>query len=171
MTSAEINIPQNNSVSLTASIAFPTSLPGHVISVSPNVIMALSLLEGYLQSTYDLQAADTKLEADISSQEAALVQKFENDMNSPTTPTDQTTTYSNWLYLLSQASDQNTISKYAQMYAACNAANQAATKEMDGNNTTAQNTLNQNSQGQQGVVQAMSSINGITANLTRLIQG
>ena len=160
-----------NAVSIPAALISQGDSEGTMISVSCNTIMALTLLEGYMNSTYSLQAADTQLEATISNEEATLVQQFQTDMSSSSAPSNASDTYSNWLYQLSQTSDSGQMGKLAQLYAACNAENQAETKVMDGDNSTAQNTMNQNAQGQQGVIQTMQSVNGISGNLTRLIQG
>lgn len=145
----------------------PTNLlPGHVISTSSNVIMALSLLESYINSTYALQAADTELEAAISNQETEIVNAFEKAQNSQ----------GGYLYELEHLNTKSKnysakVSQLSSEYAAASAENQAKTKVMDGNSSVAQNTLNQNAQGQQGIIQTMSSINSVGANLTRIVQG
>ncbi len=143
-----------------------SALPGKVISTSSNVIMALALLEGYINSTYALQAEDTKLEATISNQETAIVNAFETAQNSP----------GGDIYQLEHLNPKDKhyssyVSKLSMEYSAANGANQARTKVMDGNNSVAQNTLNQNAQGQQGIIQTMGSINSVGANLTRIVQG
>jgi hypothetical protein len=155
----------NNNVTLLPTPLNP-ALPGHVISVSCNVIMALSLLEEYMNSTYSLQAADTQLEAAISNQETALVNSFETQQNSP----------GGYLYMLEHCNpaDPNystEVSQFSGEYSAANAQNQARTKVMDGNNSVAQNTLSQNSQGQQGITTTMSSINSVAGNLVLIVQG
>ena len=141
------------------------AVPGHIVSASCNIQSAMAEIVDYLDSTYDLQAADTKLEASITNAEAQEVQAFEAKMNSPTGP-------DNYIFQLEQKSTDSTrISQLSQLYSDANMQNQALTKVMDGNNSTAQNTLSQNSQGQQGLMQTMSSINQQQANLARDIQG
>ncbi len=142
------------------------SAPDQVISTSCNLVVALGLLENYLNSTYDLQAADTELQASISNQETTLVQKFEQWENSGDGALNQLN------HLNTGDKDYaSNVSKLSADYGEQSAENQELTKVMDGNNTTAQNTLNQNSQGQQGVVTTMQSINSVPGNLKNLIQG
>lgn len=151
--------------------AATVTAPDQVISTSCNLVVALGFLEKYLNSTYDLQAADTELQAAISNQETSIVQKFEQTENGS----------GGTLYQLEHLTPDNDpngkddyasdVSKLTSQYGAESAENQQLTKVMDGNNTTAQNTLNQNSQGQQGVVTTMQSINSVPGNLKNLIQG
>jgi len=141
-------------------------IPGKVISVSCNVLMALSLIEGYLSSTYQLQTADTKLQAAISLAEAALTEKFQKDQENP----------GGTLYELQHLDSKDPdYAQKAQMYeteySGANSIQQGKIKTMDSNNSVAGNILNQNSQTQTGVIQAMASINGIGANLVRIVQG
>lgn len=145
---------------------------GILVSTSCNMGTALQELESYLQSTYDLQAADTQLQAAISNEETLVVQQFEETENAP----------GGALYELEHASPtlpdgkpnpnySTQVSQYAGQFGADQAANQALTKVMDANNSTAQNTLSQNSQGQQGIISAMQAILSVPGNLKNLIQG
>lgn len=146
--------------------AATVTAPDQVISTSCNLVVALGLLENYLNSTYNLQAADTELQAAISNQETTIVQSFEQWEN---TGGGALNTLQNL-----DPKDKNyasDVSKYSAEYGEQSAENQELTKVMDGNNTTAQNTLNQNSQGQQGIVTTMQSINSVPGNLKNLIQG
>jgi hypothetical protein len=138
------------------------SIPGQIISASSNIQSAMAMIVDYLDSTYALQAADTLLEQGITNEEAKAVQDFEAKMNSATGP-------GNYIYQLKQPGAD--VSRITSEYQDANMQNQALTKVMDGNNSTAQNTLSQNSQGQQGLMQTMSAINQQQANLARDIQG
>src|SRR3990167_1116667 len=130
-------------------------MPGHVISVSCNVLIALSLMMQYLNSTYLLQTADTKLEAAITNQETQIVQDFDNSMNKP----------GGYLYEMEHLTPQNDpngkdaysadMQALTTEYSAANAQNQSQVKGMDANNSITQNILSQNSQAQPGTVQAM----------------
>ncbi len=145
----------------------PSGPQGVLISVSSNVTAALMSMVNYLQSTYNLQAADTQLQAAISNQETTVVEQFEAQENSS----------SGNLYLLEHldpTTDKNytsDVSNYSTRFGADQAANQALTKGMDANNTTAQNTLSSNSQGQQGVITTMQSLLGIGSNLVAALRG
>ena len=138
------------------------SVPGQIVSASSNIQAAMAMIVDYLDSTYSLQAADTLLEQGITNEEAKTVQDFEAKMNSATGP-------DNYIYQLKQPGAD--VSRLTSQYQDANMQNQALTKVMDGNNSTAQNTLSQNSQGQQGLMQTMSAINQQQANLARNIQG
>ena len=147
----------------------------NVISTTGNIDAAMSMIVAYLDSTYDLQAADTVLEEGITNAEAQEVTNFENSLNA-TSPGPYNPGATNYIYQLehlnsSDSNYQEEEGTLATLYSNANAQNQAVVKVMDGNNSTAQNVLNQNSQGQQGLMQTMSSINGVAGNLTRLIQG
>lgn len=142
------------------------------LSTTGNIEAAMFMVINYLNSTYSLQAADTVLEQKITTQEAQLVQAFQQGLISG--PNNYITQIEN----LTPANDPNGSDNYGtdmqkliQEYTNANAQNQSLVKVMDGNNSTAQNTLSQNSQGQQGDIQTLSSINGVSANLSRLIQG
>lgn len=147
-------------------------MPGHVISVSCNVLIALSLMEQYLNSTYALQTADTKLEAAITNQETQIVQDFDNDMNK---------SGSGLLWQMEHLTPQNDpngkdaysadMQALTTEYSAANASNQAQVKAMDANNSITQNILSQNSQAQPGTVQAMQALVGNGSNLVRILQG
>ncbi len=149
----------------------PEVIPGHVVSTSCNTLAALFMITDYLNSTYDLQAADTKLEESVTNSEAQMVQAFEASLTAP-----YSSIGTNYLYLIDHldptdplyTEDSQTLTSE---YSNANASNQSLVKVMDGNNSTAQNTLSQNAQGQQGLMQTMSSINSIGSNLARLIQG
>ncbi len=149
----------------------PEVIPGHVVSTSCNTLTALFMITDYLNSTYDLQAADTKLEESVTNSEAQMVQAFQASLSASTSP-DGT----NYLYQLEHldptSGDYTPKSQtLTTEYSNANAQNQSLVKIMDGNNSTAQNTLSQNAQGLQGLMQTMSSINSIGSNLARLIQG
>ena len=146
-------------------------MPGHVISVSCNVLIALSLMMQYLNSTYLLQTADTKLEAAITNQETQIVQDFDNSMNKP----------GGYLYEMEHLTPQNDpngkdaysadMQALTTEYSAANAQNQSQVKAMDANNSITQNILSQNSQAQPGTVQAMQALVGNGSNLVRILQG
>lgn len=152
-------------------------IPGNIVSASGNVEAALFLVIDYLQSTYNLQAADTQLEESITNAEAQEVTQFQNGLNAHSTkPGQYDPNATNYIYQLEHLNpnDKNydtEVSTLTTLYTNANAQNQAIVKVMDGNNSTAQNTLSQNAQGQQGLMQTMGSINSIANNLTRLIQG
>ena len=155
-------------------------MPGHVVSVSCNVLMALSLMADYLNSTYNLQMADTALEAAITNQETQLVQQFEQQMIAAGNPASPYGT-GGLLWQIEHLTADNCpggkdyFTTYMQTltteYSAANAQNQADVKTMDSNNSTAQNILNQNSQSQPGIIQAMQALNTNGANLVRILQG
>lgn len=140
---------------------------GILISVSSNVAAALMSMVNYLQSTYNLQAADTQLQAEISNEETTIVQQFEAQENAPGGNLYE-------LEHLDSTTDKNysgDVSNYSTRFGADQAANQALTKGMDANNTTAQNTMNSNSQGQQGVITTMQSLLAIGSNLVAALRG
>jgi hypothetical protein len=146
-------------------------IPGKIISASCNITSAVDSIVDYLDSTYNLQAADTQLTAVISNEEAQVVSQFEQEQNSATGP-------NNYIYQLEQLEimppiidNSSKISELTTLYTEASAENQAEVKVMDGNNSTAQNTLNQNSQGQQGLIQTLGSINSVASNLVRILQG
>ena len=147
---------------------------GHeTISTSSNPLAALACMVTYLNSTYDLQAADTELESSITNAEAELVQQFEKglQMAGPYDPTAK-----NYLYQLEHLDPKNKdystdVQILTQELSAAQSKNQAQVKVMDGNNSTAHNVLSQNAQNQPGIVQAMSAINGIAGNLSRILAG
>jgi hypothetical protein len=144
-------------------------------------MVAISLMVKYLNSTYGLQVADTKMEAAITTAEANLVEEFEksltqsgsyNTKGDPYNPTAK-----NFIWQLEHLTPENDpnyktdVSTLTSLLGAAQSKNQANVKIMDGNNSTAQNVLSQNAQGQQGVIASMSSINGIEGNLARILQG
>lgn len=143
------------------------------INTESNPLVALACMVSYLNSTYDLQAADTELESSITNAEADLVQQFEANLQAPGPYNPKA---DNYLYQLEHldpksktySTDAQTLT---QLLSAAQAKNQAQVKVMDGNNSTAQNVLSQNAQNQPGIVQAMSAINGIAGNLARILAG
>jgi hypothetical protein len=145
--------------------------------VSGNIQTAMALIVSYLNSTYHLQAADTKLEATITNAEAELVNSFQTQMMKPGDSNDPyNTNKNNYLWQMENLSSkddnyQEHCSILTNLYTNASMQNQALTKTMDANNSTAQNTLSQNSQGQSGLMQTMSAINQQQANLARDIQG
>lgn len=161
-----------------------TPSSGHLVDASCNPALALGLMVEYLNSTYKLQAKDTALEVAITNAETKKVQEFEDGLTQKGGDYKHGT---NYIYLLEHLEEimtkdnkgkkpsstdlNNAESRITQLLGAAQSKNQAAVKIMDGNNSTAQNTLSQNAQGQQGIIQAMSAINGIGGNLARILQG
>ena len=166
----------------TPAIQLTPSVPGHIINSSANIQAAMFMIVNYLQSTYQLQAADTLLEQGITNAEAAQVQAFETSLTATSGNTAYNPNATNYIWQLEHLPTtdangnpdpnyQTDMGALTQLYTNANMQNQSITKVMDGNNSTAQNTLSQNSQGQQGLMQTMSAINQQQANLARDIQG
>lgn len=156
------------------------SIPGVKVSMSCNVLMALSLMVGYLNSTYGLQRADTMLQAAISNQEVACVQQFQKDMSEAGKNNDPWSTGGIlWrIEHLTPDNDPNGKDRYSSdmsnlqtQYSAANSQNQSLVKVFDANNSTAQAIQNQNAQQQPGVVTTLQSMNSIGTNLVRILQG
>jgi len=143
------------------------------INTSCNPLIALALMVDYLNSTYDLQAADTELESSITNAEAELVQKFEAGLQQAGSFNPKAHNYLYELEHLDPTSKtySSDVQVLTQLLSAAQSKNQAQVKVMDGNNSTAQNVLSQNAQNQPGIVQAMSAINGIAGNLSRILAG
>lgn len=132
-------------------------LPGHLINPSCNVQTAMFMVIDYLNSTYGLQAADTKLQEEISAAESAEVSAYEAREE-------------NGVLKKMQGDKGDDLSKDISQYNAAAAENAALVKQMDANNSTAQNTLSQNSQGQTGLMSGLQAFIGLESNLTQALR-
>ncbi|CAM0117517.1 hypothetical protein [Rhabdochlamydiaceae symbiont of Dictyostelium giganteum] len=153
---------------------------GKIVSATGDLYEGMKSISNYVDSTYILQQSDTQLESYISNQETTISQNFQQQL---TAPGDSTSVYqptdTNYLWQMQTLSAtpnmnstiQSQLTTLSSLYSQANAQNGAVIKTLDGQNSSAQNILSQNSQAQQTVTQTMGFINGVLGNLSHLIQG
>lgn len=171
---------ENNSVSSGSSY----SDADNNFSFCFSLLAALDAMISYTNSQFSLQASDTRLEEMISNNEAQVVQQQESALTAAgdsNLPLNLSGTNFIWqMEHLTKDNDKATkdnphpdystdMTKLSNAYNAANMQNQSIIKIMDGNNSTAQNTLNAIAQAQPQTIQAMSSLTQVEANLARAL--